>query len=285
MTFAANDQDNAPLTWVGRVPVYLTTALVAAHVCGMILVAILMATGQQGILAWLTFSCSAVVDRFAIWQFVTYAFVNQPSIWFAVEMYLLWTFGTEVEKRIGRRGFGALYLTLVLIIPIVLTGLGLAGMPQAFGGSGPIHFAVFIAFAAIYPRTQILFGLEARWIALILLGINSLQYLAGNAWIPLSMLWLECASAIFMLHRAGATGSGIFDGMSFQLPERRPSKRATVRKASGKVVQDVEAGDPYESIDPLLEKISKHGMHSLTKTERQKLEKARDILLERERRQ
>ncbi len=39
----------------------------------------------------------------------------------------------------------------------------------------------------------------------------------------------------------------------------------------------------HESIDPILEKISKHGMASLTKSEKARLEKARAELIEKER--
>ena len=41
------------------------------------------------------------------WQLVTYAFVHPPSglLWFAIEMYMLFAFGREVERFIGRRAF------------------------------------------------------------------------------------------------------------------------------------------------------------------------------------
>ena len=43
------------------------------------------------------------------------------------------------------------------------------------------------------------------------------------------------------------------------------------------------AGDVHESIDPLLDKISKHGLASLTHSERATLERARVSLLRKER--
>lgn len=281
MISTGNYDDRAPLTWIGQFPVYLTTILVATHVVTMILVALLMAIGQAPTLEALTFSSESIVSRFAIWEFFSYVFVNRPSLWFAIEMYLLLTFGSEVEKRIGHKGFAWLYLALVLVIPIVLTGAAAFGIESVYAGSGAVHFAIFIGFVAIYPTAQIFFGLQARWIALILLGINSLQLLAFRAWVPLWVLWIECACAIFMLYKAGVASTGIFDGVSSVIPRTSRGEKRTAKDVSA---DKPAATDPYESIDPLLDKISKHGIHSLTKAERQKLEKARALLLERERR-
>jgi hypothetical protein len=47
---------------------------------------------------------------------------------------------------------------------------------------------------------------------------------------------------------------------------------------------DSEPVDPHRIIDPLLEKISRDGLASLTRREREQLERARALLLERERR-
>ena len=47
---------------------------------------------------------------------------------------------------------------------------------------------------------------------------------------------------------------------------------------------DDEPVDPHRIIDPLLEKISKDGLASLTRREREQLEHARAVLLEQERR-
>jgi hypothetical protein len=45
---------------------------------------------------------------------------------------------------------------------------------------------------------------------------------------------------------------------------------------------DDEPADPHRVIDPLLEKISRHGLASLTRREREQLEQARAVLLGRE---
>lgn len=275
MITGSNSEDYSPLTWVGRFPVYLTTLLVAAHVVALVAVAMLMSMGAGATIDLFRYSSERVLDEFMVWQFVTYAFVNEPSLWFVVEMYLLFVFGREVEKFLGRRAFGLLYLALVLATPLFLTAAGLLGQPQVYAGGGAVNFAVFIAFVVIYPTAEMFFGFQARWVALVLLAISSVQCLAFQLWVQMGVLWMNCACAYGMLRLRGVGGFGTqFE--TWEMPPEKPKHRAKSRKQ-----REVDE-DPYASIDPLLEKISRDGIASLTKRERQRLEKAREVLIERE---
>ncbi len=285
MIAGRHSDDYHPITWVGRVPIYVTTLLVALQVLAMIGTTIAMSLSgapapvASPLLEPLLYSNVAILKNFQIWQFVSYAFVNEPTVWFAVEMWLLYSFGSEVEKFLGRRAFLWLYLSLVLVSPVVLTALGLAGVPAFLAGSGAIHFAIFVAFVVIYPGAQIFFSIQAKWVAAVLLGIYSLQYLAHTMWVPLGVLWLECACAVLMLRLSGATNASMeswLPALEEDLGPIRPARLARREKAPE------PEPDLHESIDPLLEKISKHGIGSLTKRERQRLEQARAALLERE---
>lgn len=271
-----------PLTYWGRIPVYATTLLVVAHVTTMILTSLLLASGAGGFLARLTFIPAAVLQHFEVWRAVTYAFVNEPSLWFAVEMFLLYIFGREVEKFIGRRAFLAMYGVFLLTIPLVLTVLSFIGPAFAsnnlngfgFSGSSAVQFAVFVAFCTIYPNAQFFFGISAKWIALILLSINSLQALTSHSWDSLTALWSVSAAAFFMLNRRRFD----FDFLS-DWRARRASRRALRPVPSPKTSRE---SDPAAEVDALLEKISRKGIASLTRSERQRLESARERLLEKE---
>ena len=103
----------------------------------MVLACFLIAFGGGAILTLLQFD-SAQVWRGAFWQLGTYAFVHPPSglIWFAIEMYMLFAFGREVERFIGRRAFIGLYLLLLFAavrFP-ALWGLRRARRIWRFGG-------------------------------------------------------------------------------------------------------------------------------------------------------
>jgi membrane associated rhomboid family serine protease len=283
MLAGRNSEDYYPITWVGRVPIYVTTLLVIIHVLTMVGTTLMMSI--PALSPWLerlVFSSDSVLHQYTVWQFVTYAFINQPSIWFAVEMLLLYSFGREIEKFLGRSAFLWLYATLVLAAPMVLTLLGVLGVSSApLVGSGAIHFAVFVAFVMIYPNAEMFFfRIQAKWIALVLLGIYSLSYLTVHAWTNLGVLWLECACAVLMMRRAGVANAQFESWIPSQpIEDREPPRR---RLGNGKKEEKAVEQDLHETINPLLEKISRHGIGSLTKRERQHLEQARNALIEQE---
>ena len=159
--------DYRPVAWMGRYPVDVTTMLVGIHVAAAILAAILYAIvgmlGAASILAWLQFDSAALWSTGQVWRLFTYAFVHPPSalLWFAVEMYMLFVFGREVERFIGRRAYIALYVVLLLTLPALLTIWGV-WQHSGLSGSVAIHFGIFVAFATIYPRVELLLRIQAK---------------------------------------------------------------------------------------------------------------------------
>lgn len=277
MTGYSQGDDHQPLTYFRGFPIHAATLLVIVHVATMIATTLLMATGATGLLQALAFSSEAVFHRFAIWQYFSHAFVNFPSIWFAIEMVMLFQFGREVERLIGRRAFLLMYVLLLVLTPLVLTVVGLVH-PTVAMGSGGLHFAVFIAFAAAYPGAAIFFGIVAKWIALALLAIYSLQHLASHNWTGMLTLWVGAGFAwAFIRHERG----------HFSLPDLRFWKRKprfeVVRSGTGRSSAPRES-EPPSDMDALLDKIKKSGMASLTAKERARLEAAREELLKRDRR-
>jgi membrane associated rhomboid family serine protease len=273
-----NFEQCEPLTWVGRVPVYLSTALSFAHGVMMIFTALALASGAEWFFQLLKFSPQLAVGKLYLWQFVTYAFVNEPGIFTLIQIVLLAFFGRDVEKFIGRRAFAWLYGVLVLAIPVLLSLLSFLGVQVgSYSGSDAVHFAIFLAFAITYPGAEIFFGIQARWIAVALLGIYTLQLLAARQWISLSILWWECAvSAAWMMREGVRTFS--LPSVS-TIPLKRPERRSKPPRR-----EPEKEGELYDSIDPILEKIARQGIGSLTRSEREKLERVRAALLEKERR-
>lgn len=286
MIAGRHSEEYQPLTWVGRFPIYATTLLVILHVATMVGTAVALSISgvpdpeMSPFLAPLIFSSDSVIHDYSIWQFVTYAFVDTPTIWFAIEMLLLYSFGREIERFLGRKSFLLLYATLLLAAPAALTLLGLVNVPSGMlVGGGALHFAIFVAFATIYPSAEMLFfRIQIKWVAVVLFAIYTLAYLAGRQWISLGVLWLECAVAILMMRRAGVMGAQFESWIPIER-EEEPAPRLARRRPEA-----LPEPDLHESIDPLLEKISRHGIGSLTRRERQRLEQARSDLLEREKR-
>src|ERR1700745_2739361 len=240
--------DYRPVAWMGRYPVDVTTMLVGLHVAVAILAAILVAFGAGSILAYLQFDSGAVWYGGQVWRLLTYAFVHAPSalLWFAVEMYMLFVFGREVERFVGRRAYITLYLILLVTPPAVLTIWGLWER-SGLSGSPALHFGVFVAFATIYPRVEIFLRIMAKWIALILAGVYTLQLLAYHAWTDLAVVWISIAAAFLFIEMRGA-GPELAWWNSLKERIKPKPKFRVVQKTPQR--RSAEPDDSYTSIDP-----------------------------------
>lgn len=258
-----------PITWLGGIPIYATTVIVALYVVSMIGVAIALASGQEALLSALTFNTTGIRENFQIWRAVTYAFVNAPDPWFIIALVMLYMFGRDVEQHLGRSGFVRLYLAFILIGPSLLTVASLlTGHDYALSHSWA-NFAVFLAFAALYPNALLLLQIPAKLFAWIFLGISVLQLLAMRQW-PEMFVLLATAALAWYAMRHGSLINLHF--LSRLRPERRPHLKI-VRPAPE------TPADPRATIDEILDKISRQGLSSLSKAERVRLERARAELM------
>lgn len=272
----ARADDYQPVAWVGRYPLHVTGLLVVIHVACAVIACLLSAFGVIGVLGPLIFDSTEVLHG-GVWQLATYPFVHAPSnlLWFAIEMYMLFVFGREVERFIGRRAFIVLY-ALMIVVPSVLLTFGGAVQRSSIGGSAAIHFGIFVAFATIYPSVELFLRIMAKWVALALAAVYTLQLLASHAWAELTVVWASIAIGFFFVRLRGA-GPELAWWDEFKARVQPKPKFQVVPKPSARRV--VEPEDVYDSIDPLLDKISKHGIGSLTAAERRALDRARARLL------
>jgi hypothetical protein len=274
-------RDTQPLTWWGNVPVYATTLLVLAHCLTFAFVALAAPLGYEWLVSSLMFSSTSVLGSLHIWQIFTYAFVSfPPSFWFLIEMAMLFYFGQEVEKFLGRRLFLTLYALLVVIPPFAFLLAGIFGSGIVLAGAGSAHFSLFIAFAVITPGAMMFFNISARTFAIGFFIFNSLILLSYQDWTRFAALWLDAGTTLLFLRSCGVR-SLQSQSPVFRFPSM-PDARAVLPKKSRKTKTEMPQPDPLHSIDPILEKISKHGIGSLTEAEKSRLEKARAALLEKE---
>ena len=262
---------------MGRYPLDVTTILVGLHVVCAIVTALLLAV-THGVLNYVMFDSSYVWSG-QIWRLVTYPLIHPPGgtalLWFAIEMYMLFVFGREVERFIGQRAYMALYLSLLLLPPLVLTVWGLS-QRTGLSGSGYLHFAIFVAFATIFPNVQFFARISAKWVALILAAIGTLSALAARDWQNLAVLWISMGIAFAFIELRGAGPELAWLNRLKNVGRPKP-KLYVVQKSSMR--RPVEPEDVTTSVDPILEKISKYGMASLTDSERRQLDRARNQLL------
>ncbi len=274
-------------------PISISSLLVITYCVAMVIEVIFRAFGVGSVNYWLIFTPEATFERLNLWRLLMYPLVNEPSLWFLMEMGMLYFFGREVERFVGRRSFGVLYFALLLAPVAIITLFQLLGWTRvALAGSWNLNFAVFICFVVFYPRVEFFWGIAAKWVAIALVGIRSLELLEGRNWIFLIIFWLECLLAVLLVRaiRSG-TDLGSLLNRSFLKFSRflyRSTHQAVKNQPDGAGLMTSfkkrSTEKRHDSIDPILEKISRSGIGSLTRGERECLERARSALLEKERR-
>ncbi len=273
MIYSDSADDYRPLMWFRGHPIGVSILLIVLHTAAMVIFSIARATGHSEFFETLLFSSDAVLHRAHLWQLVTYVFVALPSINFALQMLMLYWFGPEVERFVGRTAFIGLYLALILIPALFLLLIGLA-QPVSFSGADNLLFGFFIAFVTIYPNVEVfLLRITAKWLAWIFLGIYTLIYFSEQQFLNLAMLWLCAAIGYFGMRTVGVGGRLLW----WQKWNEDRKERNEIRRSKVKAKKENKA-----SIDAILEKISRKGMGSLTASEKSALENARSALLKRD---
>ena len=128
----------------------------------------------------------AVLNRFWIWQPVTYMFLHGSMGHVLLNMLVLWMFGVQLERLWGSRFFLRYYF--ITGIGAGLSTIGVSLLPFAFadptytavtiGASGAIY-GLLMAFALYYPETPILmfflFPVPAKYFVMIIGAIAFLS--------------------------------------------------------------------------------------------------------------
>lgn len=241
------------------------------------------------------------------WTAFTYMFLHAGLWHLAMNMYTLWIFGPRLEHAWGSRGFALFY---------VWCGLGGAVFHALFGGAAVLVgasaaiFGVMLAYALHWPRDEIyLFGVipmrVATLVALLVIvnvfsGVMSasggVAYVAHVGGFVFAFLYLKKPQhvGIDQLRQRVSPAPDVGDDITPRASPRTSrsrhrdevdeivaqSKAAVARRPArlgpGKRA-DAREGKA-EELDRVLDKISRHGLASLTLAERKLLEeKSREL--------
>jgi membrane associated rhomboid family serine protease len=273
MMFAPSE-DQQPLTYFRGYPVYATHAIVGFYVVTMLVCTLAGPGGSEAMIRALGYN-SQLVHSGEVWRVFTYGLVNLPSLSFVIDMVMIVWFGRELERFFGRVVFLKFYGMLYLCVPLLFTLLGLIRPMSQVGQTGGL--AIFVAFATLYPNAMMIFNILAKWFAAVILAIYTLMFLFARDFVGLAALWGPVSFAYgFVRYQQGR-----FTLPSIPLPSfRKRPKLRVVREAE--LEREAELDEPMAEMDALLDKIAKGGINSLSSSERQRLEKAREALLKRE---
>ena len=237
------------------------------------------------------------------WTAFTYMFLHAGLWHLAMNMYTLWLFGPRLEHVWGTRSFALFY---------VWCGLGGAVFHALFGGlasmvgASAAIFGVMLAYAMTWPRDEIfLFGVVPMRVATLVLilalvnvamisgtlnggGVAAFAHLGGFAF---AFLYLKKPQhvSIDQLRQRVSPAPDVQDDMTPRSTPK-PSTRSRHRDEVDEVVAQSKAAvakrparvapgkkltgreDKAEELDRVLDKISKHGLESLTTGERKLLD-------------
>lgn len=268
----STSDDYRPVTWIGRYPVRIITIVVAAYVLGMF-GTVILSTAHVSLMPF-AFNAQRFV-RGALWQPLTCTLIQTPSFFFLISMLFLHWSGAEVEKVLGRNRFLAFFGLLILIPPCLMLGWSALGQQLTYLGSYELTVGMFVAFATLYPNLEMFGWVTMKWLAFAGLVLASMQYLPSHDWGYLSVLWGMCLASFWYIRFVQGRARIDLNFRRFRLFQSKPKFRV-VPKAPPRAA---EPDDVYASVDPILDKISKSGMGSLTENERRQLDRARNRLL------
>jgi hypothetical protein len=284
MRTTSSYSDYQPLGHIGRLPIHITTILTTFFVVGLILFALL---GSAGVRVHELFGFDPeTFSRGRVWTPATYAFFSLPDFFSAFGLFCFYRWAIEVERYLGRARFVKFFVMLVFLGPLVVGLWHLAGRDQLIPliGNYDLIAAVLIAFATLYPNVEFFGWIPLKWFAFVCVALGSLMYFPQHDWISLSLLLTSCGAAFGYVRFLQSGGSVEFGDLWEKIDpfKRRPKLRVLPSPHSSG--RDDDELDEVESIDPLLDKIARTGIASLTARERARLEKARAALLKKDRR-
>ena len=235
------------------------------------------------------------------WSAFTYMFLHAGLWHLAMNMYSLWLFGPRLEHVWGSRSFALFYLWCGLGGAVVHALFG--GLASMVGASAAI-FGVMLGYAMHWPKDEIyFFGVVPMRVATLVLmlglvnlfmgyaaGAGGVAYFAHLGGFAFAFLYLKKPQhvSIDQLRQRVSAAPDVSDDMTPR-PAPKPSTRsrhrdevdeivAQSKAAVGKRAQLVpgkkaDARDAkVEELDRVLDKISQHGLSSLTPDERKLLD-------------
>jgi len=273
----------------------MTTWLIVVLIIAFLIQSLLLFYGDFQLSQHLALSVDGLRHG-KIWQLLTFQFLHScPWPWHVLFNCLgLYFFGRPVEEMVGARKFLSLYLlsgvagglfqVLVTIIlprhmdiPVVGASAGVCGMIAIFCALNPMQeLTTWIYFLPITIRARyFLMALGGYSVFGTLVPLSSVAHAAHLGGILLGLGYVRYA------HRFSGDGPS---WLSWKFRRREPVNYSPGSRAKNSRWQgprpEQQRGPEFISreVDPILDKISAHGLNSLTDKERRILEAARHRL-------
>lgn len=234
-----------------------------------------------------------------LWQLLTYQFLHVGLLHLLGNLIGIWFFGRYVEERLGKGRFLTLYFISGVVgglFQSLLAFLFPYHFPSAVVGASAGVMALIAAFALMEPESPILLffilPLRAKYLLYMELAVSMFFTI-----VPSDPGMAHAAHLGGILFAMGYMrwGLNLSHSMAEWNPFQRKIRRERLMKAA-KVIpssklrrksgSDTPTDLPSEEfiskeVDPILDKISAHGIQSLTERERAILQAARNKMSKR----
>ena len=212
-----------------------------------------------------------VWSEFMIWQPFTYLFFH-GGIWHVlINMFVLWMFGSELERIWGKGHFLKFYFVTGVGAGLVTMIFGLNSMTPIVGASGAVY-GVLLAYGLTYPnRTVYLYGI---------IPIKSLWFVIGIGVIAFMSSFDNVSQISHLTHLSGM----MIGYLMLKRPVRFNDLWFTIRKRTleYKIKHEEKKVSQHQvierEIDRILDKINREGFDSLTEEEHDRLYKGSQSL-------
>ena len=212
-----------------------------------------------------------VWSEFMIWQPFTYLFFH-GGIWhLLINMFVLWMFGSELERLWGKEHFLKFYFVTGVGAGLVTMIFGLKSMTPIVGASGAVY-GVLLAYGLTYPnRTVYLYGI---------IPIKSLWFVIGIGVIAFMSSFDNVSQISHLTHLSGM----MIGYLMLKRPVRFNDLWFTIRKRTleYKIKHEEKKVSQHQAIereiDRILDKINREGFDSLTEEEHDRLYKGSQSL-------
>ena len=206
------------------------------------------------------------------WRFFTFALLHDGNpLHLLGNMLLIFFAGREVEPIVGRRHFLAIYLGGTLLGGVAhwlaMPGVALTGVTAGVT-------AVFVAFTTILPELEVVvhlffvlpLRLRAKYLAIALLGLSAV------CWLTLTAKQIGPAGMVV----AGVFAWAYVKQLGFGNPLAIQRYIFAQRQRAARLERMSPEQFIKAEIDPILEKISTHGLGSLSRAEKKILAQGRE---------
>ena len=206
-----------------------------------------------------------------IWQPVTYLFFH-GGIWHVlINMFVLWMFGSELERFWGKNHFLKFYFITGVGSGLVTMLVNIQSITPVVGASGAVY-GVLLAYGLTYPnRTVYLYGI---------IPIKSLWFVLGIGFIAFMSSFDNMSQVSHVTHLSGMLIGYVMlkkpiklKGLWFQL--RKKTLEYQIQREEKELSKNFIV---EQDINQILDKINQEGFDSLTDEEQDRLYKGSQSL-------